>query len=66
MNGAYCLVCQEQGPDLAISTNQRVPPGAHGRIEFICGKCGAKWEWSITWTETGPVYSHPRRMDRVQ
>jgi hypothetical protein len=60
MNGAHCLDCREDGPDLVLTKGQTagLPPGAEVRIAFTCGRCRRRWTWTITaQADGGLVYA---------
>jgi hypothetical protein len=68
VNGAHCLACGVDGPDLVLAPDPAhkfvlTAAGAVAHIAFTCGRCGARWRWTVTWSPDGPRYSDPQRED---
>jgi hypothetical protein len=62
IQGAYCPVCREKGPDLILTPDHELLGlQGVGRITFTCDRCGARWCWSIAIQLDGRIiYSDPQ------
>jgi hypothetical protein len=45
--GMICLQCEDEGPCLVVTPPDDLPDDVRVFLEFDCGVCGRRWQWSL-------------------